>query len=390
MKKDGYYSSGEFAKLANVTKKTLRYYDEKNILKPSCVTDSGARFYSNEDLGRMQQILLLKYLGFSLRDIKEMIVADGHDHLQKFLDIQHRLVEDRIEQLKLVSQSILHTSEQLQEEQEPNWSQMLDIIHLTSMENTLKNQYKNASNISARIRLHTLYSQNRQGWFPWIAGQFALKEDMTVLEVGCGDGTLWRCCQIPENTSVILTDISDGMIRDVKRELGNKIPQLRFETCDCQYLPFDDQTFDLVIANHVLFYCEDVQKACREIRRVLKPDGCLIAGTYGQEHMKEVSELVAGFDDRIVLSGECLYERFGKENGASVLESAFSKVEWRQYEDALLVTESDALISYVISCHGNQNQYIVDCYDDFKEYVKKRTKRGFYITKDAGIFFAKK
>ena len=57
MKLEGYYSSGEFAKKAHVTKKTIRYYDEHNILKPSFVSDSGARFYSDEDFARLQQIL---------------------------------------------------------------------------------------------------------------------------------------------------------------------------------------------------------------------------------------------------------------------------------------------------------------------------------------------
>ena len=71
MKKDGFYSSGEFAKMAHITKKTLRYYDAHNILKPSYLTPYGARFYSDEDFARLQQILLLKYLGFSLDDIRE-------------------------------------------------------------------------------------------------------------------------------------------------------------------------------------------------------------------------------------------------------------------------------------------------------------------------------
>ena len=60
MKKEGYYSTGEFMKQANITKKTIRYYDEKNILKPSFVSDSGARYYTEKDLAKLQQILLLK------------------------------------------------------------------------------------------------------------------------------------------------------------------------------------------------------------------------------------------------------------------------------------------------------------------------------------------
>ena len=64
MKIPGYYYSVEFARLSHITKKTLRYYDEHQILKPSYVNDSGARFYTYDDFARLQQILLLKYLGF--------------------------------------------------------------------------------------------------------------------------------------------------------------------------------------------------------------------------------------------------------------------------------------------------------------------------------------
>ena len=59
MHKDGYYSSGEFAKKSNVSVRTIRYYDQQNILKPSLLTDEGVRFYTDSDFTRLQQILLL-------------------------------------------------------------------------------------------------------------------------------------------------------------------------------------------------------------------------------------------------------------------------------------------------------------------------------------------
>ena len=57
MKLPGYYSSGEFARMANVSIRTIRFYDKQNILKPSYVNPSGARFYTDSDLARLQQIL---------------------------------------------------------------------------------------------------------------------------------------------------------------------------------------------------------------------------------------------------------------------------------------------------------------------------------------------
>lgn len=393
MKKPGYYSSGEFARMAGVTLRTIRYYDKQNILKPSLVSEAGARFYTDEDFARLQQILLLKYLGFSLDDVREMTVADSDYHFMlDSLKIQLKLVQDRIEQMQLVEQAIKDTTESIQEEHTVDWSRMLDLIHLTGMEQSLKNQYQNASNISSRISLHSLYAQNPKGWFPWIYEQCQICSGMKVLEVGCGDGTLWVQNKklIPESVEITLSDVSEGMLRDARRALGTEDTRFDFRVLDCQQIPCPEQSFDLVMANHVLFYCEDIGKALNEIYRVLKPEGRLVCSTYGSDHMKEVSELVHGFDEHIVLSADKLYERFGRENGAEILADYFPEAEWRTYEDSLVVQEPEPLISYILSCHGNQGQYIPERYREFFNYVKKRIGRGMKITKDAGVFIGKK
>ena len=189
MKKDGYYSSGQFARMAGVTLRTIRYYDQHDILKPSLVSESGARFYTDTDFARLQQILLLKYLGFSLEDIREMTIEDPDSHFMlNALNVQLKLVQDRIEQMQLVEKTLKDTAQAISEEHTVDWSRMLDLIHLTVMEKSLKNQYQNASNISSRINLHSLYSVNQEGWFPWICQQCQIHEGMNILELGCGDG----------------------------------------------------------------------------------------------------------------------------------------------------------------------------------------------------------
>lgn len=389
MKKAGYYSSGEFARMAHVTLRTIRYYDKQDILKPSYVTEAGARFYTDEDFARLQQILLLKYLGFSLDDIREMTIDDSDYHFMlNSLNIQLKLVQDRIEQMQLVEKAILDTASVIQKEHHIDWSQMLNLIHLTGMENSLKNQYQNASNISARINLHSLYSQNQQGWFPWIYEQAEIENDMEVLEIGCGDGTLWKenLPFLPERVHMTLSDISEGMLRDARRAVGPNDPRFSYQVFDCSKIPYDNHSMDLVIANHVLFYCDDIAGVCREVRRVLKPGGRFLCSAYSRHHMEEVSHLVEGFDERIVLSADKLYNKFGQENGREILAPYFSEMEWRLYEDSLLIPEPEPLISYILSCHGNQNQYILDRYKEFRSYVKKKTAGGFHITKEAGVF----
>lgn len=389
MKLPGYYSSGQFARMADVSVRTIRFYDKQNILKPSYVNPSGARFYTDSDLARLQQILLLKYLGFSLDDIREMTIGNTDYHLLKnSLNLQKKLVQDRIEQMQLVESAIEDTVRTIEEEHQIDWSHMLELIHLTGMEKSLKMQYQNATNISARIRLHRDYSSNPQGWFPWIYEQCRIQAGMRILELGCGNGALWteNLSFLPSDVQITLSDISEGMLRDARRNIGLKDPRFSFQAFDCAAIPFPDQSFDLVIANHVLFYCGDLPKVCREVRRVLAPGSRFVCSAYGRDHMKEISELVTQFDSHIVLSAEKLYDHFGLENGQAVLKSCFSSVDCLLYEDSITLNRAEPLIEYILSCHGNQNQILLDRYKEFLAFTEKKTARGFHITKNAGLF----
>ena len=135
MKLPGYYSSGEFAKKAHITKKTVRYYDEHNILKPSYVNENGARFYNDDDFARLQQILFLKYLGFSLDDIKEMTLRNTDSNvMSESLHMQLGLVEERIEQMKLMKSALQEASEVIDEGRSVDWSHMLEPYTLSMTE----------------------------------------------------------------------------------------------------------------------------------------------------------------------------------------------------------------------------------------------------------------
>lgn len=398
MKLPGYYSSGDFARMAQVSVRTIRFYDKQNILKPSYVTPAGARFYTDSDFVKLQQILLLKYLGFSLEEIKGMTIDDADHHfLQNSLTMQKKLIEDKIEQMQLVGQAIDNTVAELEENHQIDWSQMLHLIHLTSMEKSLKSQYENANNISARIRLHKEYSTNPQGWFPWIFETGILPvlatstDKIEILELGCGEGSLWteNLHFLPEKVHITVSDISEGMIRDIRRNLGSD-ERFSFETFDCHKIPAQANTYDIIIANHLLFYCDDIPQVCEEVKRVLKKDGVFLCSTYGPAHMQEITHLVQKFDSRIILAAENLYERFGLDNGGTILGEFFGQIDTVLYDDAIVINEAEPLIEYILSCHGNQNQYLLDRYQDFRQYVKKQVKGQYHITKEAGYFLCHK
>ena len=74
----------QVAELTGISTRTLQYYDEIGLLKPSELTESGYRLYDDEALQKLQQILFFKELGFQLKEIKEIVQKPGCDKTKAF------------------------------------------------------------------------------------------------------------------------------------------------------------------------------------------------------------------------------------------------------------------------------------------------------------------
>jgi len=384
-----YYKTGEFAKMANVSIRTIRYYDNQGLLKPSKINDSGYRLYTDRDFVKLQQILSLKYLGFSLDEIFSMTINNDNNSLQKSLNLQSKLIQQKIEHLQLVQSSIEETSQLLKENNDIDWNNILKLIHLSTMEHDLVDQYKNSTNVDIRIRLHEKYSINPHTWFEWLFDHYHIHSNMNILELGCGNGKLWSLNQqkIPKNSHIIISDISQGMVNDAIANLKD-IDNITYNCFDCHHIPYENESFDIVIANHLMFYLKDIPSMLKEVKRVLKPNGYFFCSTYGKNHMKEITTLVKEYDSRITLSNVSLYDIFGLENGKEILKQVFDNVQLEYYDDYLLVDNMDDIANYILSCHGNQSEYISKDYQAFKRFIDKKLKNNdtFKITKDAGLF----
>ncbi|WP_124068022.1 methyltransferase domain-containing protein [Clostridium sp. E02] len=390
-----FYTSGQFAKKANVSIRTIRYYDKQGLLKPAGMSSGGYRLYTDSDFAKLQKILSLKYLGFSLDEIRSITINDNDkDYVGESIKLQLNLIRKKIEHLKLVEQTLTETSRLVMDDKSVDWSKILHLIHITNMEKTLVEQYKDAANVSIRIGLHKRYTMNKQGWFRWLYERMEPIAGKRVLELGCGNGELWRSNEdkIPRDANICLTDVSKGMVRDAEDNLNGLLGNLSFEVLDCRQILKPEGSFDIAVAHHVLFYLSDLSGVLTQIYRVLTPGGIFCCSTYGCEHMKEIGQLVREFDSRITLSEVNLYDVFGLENGEEILARHFSSVKKEEYQDSLEVTDAGALMEYILSCHGNQQEYLSDRYEEFREFLeKKMKKRGtIHITKQAGAFLCTK
>ena len=379
-----YYKTGQFAKLANVSERTIRYYYKIGLLKPSFVMENGYRQYSDLDLLKLQKILSLKHLGFSIEEIFPMVM--DNTNLKESFDLQIDLIEDKISHLQSLKDALKRASQT----PDLSWNMILSLVQLSNEETNIIEQYKNAKNLNDRISLHEKYSTNKQGWFNWLFNQIDFSKVNRLLELGCGNGKLWQENRIDlRNREIFLSDISEGMVEEVRNKLGSDFNCI---VADVEKIPFKDSYFDSIIANHVLFYLNDLNLGLKEIDRVLKSDGILYCSTYGKNHMKEITEIVQNFDSRISLSNHSLYDIFGLENGEDILSKYFSNIQRMDYQDSLAITESKPLIDYIMSCHGNQNEILGPRINEFKEYIEELLENNgkIVVTKEAGLFVCRK
>lgn len=378
-----YYKTGEFAKLANVTERTLRYYDKIGLLRPSSILSNGYRQYTDSDLLKLQKILSLKHLGFSIEEIFPIVLED--QNLKESFKMQIDLIDSRIKHMTAIKDSMESIISTINDKN-IDWTKIISLMKMSNDDSNIIEHYKNAKNLNVRISLHDKYSQNKQGWFPWLFEQIDFSHINKLLEVGCGNGKLWKNNKIDlRNREIFLSDSSQGMVDEVRKTLGNDFNCMVF---DCEKIPFKDNYFDAVIANHVLFYVYDINKALEEIRRVLNPLGVFYCSTYGSNHMKEINDIVQEFDSRTILSQTKLYDVFGLENGLDILRPYFKNIKMKRYDDCLVVDKSKPIIDYIMSCHGNQNEIIGPNLNEFREFVDSIIQEKGYIriTKDAGQF----
>ncbi len=211
-------------------------------------------------------------------------------------------------------------------------------------------QYGDATNLDARITLHRRFGTNEEPLPRWIFDQLDLPPDAGILDLGCGPGLMWaeNRERIPDGWTITLMDASAGMVREAEERLGSD--RITFKVADAQEIPFEDETFDAVLAHHMLYHVSDRSRALSEVARVLRPGGCLYAATNGVGHMRELGPLRHVLDPSHPPDAAAKEPiAFSLENGEAQLSRWFSEVSLRRRGGALLVTESEPLLEYLLS-----------------------------------------
>ena len=125
----GYMTVGEVAKKMNTTVRTLQYYDREGILKPSAESEGGRRLYTDRDIIKLHQILAMKYLGFSLDDIKGRLTSlETPEEVAAVLSEQAAGIREKIESLKDVLDALEKMEAEILQIKQVNFKKYADII----------------------------------------------------------------------------------------------------------------------------------------------------------------------------------------------------------------------------------------------------------------------
>ena len=180
-----------------------------------------------------------------------------------------------------------------------------------------------------------------------------------------------------------LSDFSEGMLSTAKNNIG-ECNNVDYKVIDIQEIPFANETFDVVIANMMLYHVPDIDKGLAEVRRVLKRGGFFYCATYGEHGIIEyLSKMLSayGVEDNI-------NKNFTLQNGYEILSKTFSRVEKLEYIDSLAVTNIDDMVEYIYSLSsmtsldGVPKQVI-------KEILINNTTNGILnVPKEYGMFIS--
>jgi SAM-dependent methyltransferase len=248
----------------------------------------------------------------------------------------------------------------------------------------VRDQYRDTSNLKARGVMQERFSVAPRDFMLWVFDHFEIEDRAQILELGCGPCRLWdkNRDRVPATWRLTLTDLSSSMVESAR----TLVPQADWAQCDAQAIPFPAESFDAVLANHMLYHLPDLERGLTEIRRVLRPKGKLYATTNGRRHLYELGVWFGEYG--IQPASERL--SFSLENGAEILSHHFSSVRRLDFDDALRVTEAEPLVAYLLSMFSAQGLRGSAAEPRLRQAVAHRLAQdgALYIQKASGLFEA--
>ncbi len=238
--------------------------------------------------------------------------------------------------------------------------------------------YATDEHLAVRIRTHQEYTHPPINFPEWVLDKLAWRGDERVLDIGTGTGNYFDLIRerAPDGP-LIAGDVSLGMLRQA-RDHSDGVAHVAL--LDAQHLPFASATFDVVLANHMLYHVPDIPGALEEIKRVLRPEGCLVTATNSAVSMAEFDTIarractLLGYPRQQFIPA---HNRFTLENGVRQLARHFRAVARYDVPSALHFPAVEPAVAYLDSTRDLRAPQLPDgiSWEAFMEVIETQIQR---------------
>jgi len=366
-------TSGELAKKAGVSQKTIRLYDEKGLLKPSDYSDGNYRLYDKEALLILEKIIALKKIGLSLEEIKEHLKYHDNNDTLGVLKEQLQIMEQKKSEIEksivCIKNAITRSNETA------DWDLVSDIIRKIQIDQKADERHFYALK-------HSIDSVD---WYVKIYDSLQIVEGTNVLDLGCGFGKLWRNNweKIPKNTKISAYDLHGSWAEDFSQFISDQKDKLSTGT-EIQILWKDvektdtwdkiqKETYSLVIAHYLKGFLNAPEKLLERVSSVLNAHGIfsMTGNDRGSKHLylKELFDNI-GLDTKFA---EEYYEDGKKEHQKleAILKRYFGKVETILLSNCMGYKNSHEILEKLYAIYPKQKKYFASKEQKIKDYFDK-------------------
>ncbi|MBQ3027957.1 MAG: MerR family transcriptional regulator [Lachnospiraceae bacterium] len=384
------YTIGELAELAGVSTKTLRVYERKGLLLPERNVTNQYRMYTEDTVRKLEQIQLMKYLGFSLEQI--VVFLSGHEggDREEMLLTQKRMLEKKRAQLD----SVIACVERAVTECREGIAESEAFLH--TLGSIVKNQ--KADELVVRLGMH---SDEPRGWSEFVFEQAGLTDYMRVLDAGAGYGNLWRyhLHRLPTGLQVICVDQHNTHADDFyeyvrKKETAGELSkeQISFVWEDLE-LRKSSEKYNCIFFNHVASFIQDRVSLYRRFRDSLCENGTVICTWGGLLINENAAAVLSDFlKDAAPLKAHRKKHETTIRQYESELREVFVSVERKAYVTTLHFATAEEYMEYLLQVCKPAEVELEQRRPEFVEYLSKlQTPEGGYeFVRDTYLYRCKR
>jgi DNA-binding transcriptional MerR regulator/predicted SAM-dependent methyltransferase len=296
------YSIKEVAELFSITTNKIRFYEKKGLITAARDEENNYRYYTENDLIKLQTILMYRILNIPIEDIEDILKNDYKNNVLNHFYKQWEIINNEVHRVKLIQNSLEEIMDAIYAANDEKYhrsiiesiKKMNDIYKIKEnwkdkwdFDVWAKNYDKDVKRDAGSLKIYKNYESILDTVFK--KATHNIDKEAEVLEIGVGTGNLANRF-LSEGFHITGLDQSREMLNVAK----DKFPRLKLRLGEFLKIPFENNTFDILVSTYAFHHLNDEEKgvAIKEMLRTLKDGGKIIIGDLMFQNEKQKEEII--------------------------------------------------------------------------------------------------